>query len=79
MKPERYGNLNGDSGVRNYAIGPDFIAVQFLDPTVYVYNYGRPGRAHVDRMKELAAEGRGLGAYISRYVREEFASKQLSW
>jgi hypothetical protein len=79
MKPERYANLNGDSGVAYYATGPDFIAVQFLDSTTYIYDYDRPGREHVDRMKELAAEGRGLGTYISQHVHKEFASKQLSW
>ena len=79
MKPERYRNLSGDSGVSCYATGPDFIAVQFQDSTVYIYNYDRPGGVHVDRMKALAADGRGLGSYISRYVRKSFAWKQSSW
>lgn len=51
---EHYLNLNGDSGVTRYAIGRDFIRVQFRDPTIYVYDYVRPGKHHVDRMKELA-------------------------
>ena len=79
MKPERYRNLSGDSGVTYYAIGPDFIAVQFHDPTVYIYDHTRPGRAHVEQMKVFAVGGRGLGSYITRHVRKAFARKQASW
>lgn len=79
MKPERYRNLNGDSGVTHYAIGADFIAVQFQDPSVYIYDYLRPGRPHVEEMKVLATAGRGLGTYISRHVRKAFARKRHSW
>jgi hypothetical protein len=79
MKPERYRNLNGDSGVTYYAIGSDFIAVQFQDPNVYIYDNIRPGLAHVERMKALAAGGRGLGSYISQHVRKAFTRKQKSW
>jgi hypothetical protein len=57
MKPERYRSFNGDSGVTYYALGPDFVAVQFQDPTVYVYDDTRPGRTHVQKMKALAAGG----------------------
>ena len=78
-KPERYRNLSGDSGVTYYAIGPDFIAVQFDDPTVYFYDHTRPGPAHVEQMKTLAVGGRGLGTYINRHVRKAFARKQGSW
>ena len=79
VKPERYRNLNGDSGVTYYAIGPDFIAVQFQDSNVYIYDHTRPGLAHVERMKALASGGRGLGSYISQRVRKAFARKQRSW
>jgi len=79
MKPERYRNLNGDSGVTYYSLGPNFIAVQFQDPTVYVYDDTRPGHTHVEKMKVLAADGRGLGTYISQRVRKAFARKQGSW
>jgi hypothetical protein len=53
MRPERYRNLNGDSGVTQCHVGPDFIAVQFQEPTVYIYDGARPGRHHVARMKAL--------------------------
>lgn len=77
--PERYRNLNGDSGVSHYAIGVDFIAIQFGDPIVYVYDYVRPGRDRVEKMKELAGAGRGLGTYVNKHVRKAFARKQRAW
>lgn len=73
---ERYLNLNGDSGVTYYDTGPDFIRVQFQDSTIYVYDHIRPGKHHVDRMKELAMSGRGLGTYISQHVRKAYARKE---
>jgi hypothetical protein len=79
MTPERYQNLNGDSGVTHYAIGSDFIAVQFRDSTVYLYYWVRPGRSHVEQMMAHAIAGRGLGTYISRHVRKAFARKQQNW
>jgi hypothetical protein len=79
MTPERYGNLNGDSGVTHYAIGSDFIAVQFRSATVYVYDWFRPGRGHVERMTAHALAGRGLGTYISQHVKKAYARKQPNW
>jgi hypothetical protein len=79
MTPQRYRNLNGDSGVTHYAIGADFIAVQFKDATVYIYDSVRPGRSHVEQMTAHAVAGRGLGTYISRHVRKAYARKQQHW
>jgi hypothetical protein len=79
MRPERYLNLSGNSGVTNYAVGPGFVAVQFQDPTIYIYDETRPGKIHVDKMKALAVAGRGLGSYISQHVQKSFARKQASW
>ncbi len=79
MTPERYQNLSGNSGVTMYAIGDDFIAVQFTEATVYVYDAVRPGAQHVTAMTALALAGRGLGTYISKNVRKEFSRKQVSW
>jgi hypothetical protein len=79
MKPEPYRNLAGDSGVTAYAIGSDFIAVQWKPPAVYVYDDVRPGREHVETMKALAESGRGLGTYISQHVGKAYARKQIAW
>lgn len=79
MTQVRYGNLSGESGVTHFAIGTDFVAVQFETPTVYVYDYDRPGRITVEQMKSFALAGRGLGTYISRHVREAYARALDSW
>ena len=72
---QRYLNRSGESGVVAYELGPDSIAVRFVDGSVYVYDASQPGVAEVDEMKRLAQAGRGLSAYISRVVRENYARK----
>lgn len=67
-----YGNVSGDSGVRAYELGADFIRVQFKDRGPYTYSYRTAGRAHVETMKTLAQTGRGLSTYISRYVKDRY-------
>jgi hypothetical protein len=79
MKPQRYQNLQGDSGITYFASGPDWIAVQFKGPVVYVYDGTRPGKTHVEQMKALAIAGRGLGTYISQNVGANYARKQQGW
>jgi len=65
---ERYRNLSGDSGVRHYAIGEDFIEVMFEDnPTIYIYNYSINGEHHIEKMKSLARSGKGLCTYITEH------------
>ena len=34
---EPYKNLGGDSGIKAYEIGSDFIRVQFLNESIYLY------------------------------------------
>lgn len=70
-----YENLHPNSGVTAYEIGDEYIAVQFKSGDTYLYTYHKPGRQHVEQMKELAAQGRGLSTYISRVVRDDFESK----
>jgi murein tripeptide amidase MpaA len=67
--------LGGGSGVRFYALGPSFIRVWFKDGDGYEYDHVRPGRKHVDAMKRLAEEGRGLATYINQHVRANYARK----
>lgn len=75
MDRKPYGNHAGNSGVRYYALGPASIRIWFMDGGSYEYDHRRPGRAHVEAMKRLAAEGRGLATYINRHVRESYARK----
>lgn len=72
-----YRNLNGNSSVVAYESANDSIHVVFKSGACrnYLYNYLRPGKAVVDRMKALAAQGYGLNSYISTTVKSNFAEK----
>lgn len=55
---QRYRNLSGDSGVTHYAIGEDFIEVEFTaKSTIYIYSNSVNGEHHVEKMKSLAISG----------------------
>lgn len=70
-----YANSNGNSGVVAYEIGREAIVVEFRHGGKYVYDYETTGRDHVEDMKVLALEGRGLASYINKHVRNLFAAK----
>ena len=65
---KRYANASGHSGVVAYETSPGAIDVQFRDGNVYRYTHASAGRSTVERMKQLAASGRGLATYITRHV-----------
>jgi len=68
---ETYRNLSGNSGVQAYEIGPAYIIVKFSGTArTYIYSYRKAGSDHVEQMKVLARQGRGLGTYINKYVRD---------
>ena len=69
---ERYRNLGGNSGIREYEIGPDSIKVSFPGKEPYLYTHRSAGQIHIERMKRLAVAGRGLGTYISKYVGDKY-------
>lgn len=70
-----YRNLSGNSGVRAYEAGSDYIKVQFQDGAVYLYNNNVTGAGNVEHMKRLAAAGSGLNSFISTHVRKAYARK----
>jgi hypothetical protein len=52
---EKYGKSGVDQGVTHYEIHDTYIMVKFKhNPTIYKYSYRKPGRKHVEKMKELA-------------------------
>lgn len=72
-----YKNLSGKSGVLTYETGKTYIRIKFAgDPKVYTYNYLRPGKETVERMKDLALKGRGLSDFILEHVGVNFASNK---
>jgi len=67
---ETYRNLSGNLGVQTYEIGPAYITVKFSGTArTYTYSYRKAGSGHVEQMKVLARQGRGLGGYINRHVK----------
>jgi hypothetical protein len=71
---KRYGNKHGNSGVRRFEAGPDYIVVHFNN-VYYLYSHKAPGLEKVDHMKALAGQGRGLSSYISQEIKEDFEKK----
>lgn len=61
------------SGVAMYEAGLDYIKIKFSKGTgIYTYSYHKAGKEHVERMKELAALGRGLNTYINEHTKNLF-------
>ena len=71
---KKYGRLSGDSGVVAYQVADEAIEVRFVDGKIYRYSHASTGVAHIERMKLLASQGRGLSTYISKYVRNRYES-----
>ena len=72
-----YKNLSGKSGVLAYEVGRTFIRVKFSgDTMVYTYDYKRPGKDLVERMKEHALKGKGLSEFIIEHVGANFSSNK---
>jgi hypothetical protein len=72
---KRYAGHAGETGIVAYEPEPEAIAVRFKNRYVYVYDYRTTGWAKVERMKQLAAQGRGLSTFISQHVRGAYARK----
>ncbi len=65
-----YRNLSNDSGVHSFEIGIDFIRVKFSGTSrVYTYSYSSAGEAHIEQMKLLALNGKGLNSYINKHTK----------
>lgn len=74
MAFEKYKNKQTNSGVTAFEMNKEQISVLF-DDMVYVYTYSITGRKHVEKMKRLAKQGKGLSTYISRNVKEKYQEK----
>lgn len=67
-----YKNLGGNSNIRVFSIGADYIDVQFNGGAVYRYSYRSAGKEKVEQMKLLAVNGCGLNSYIMRNARKDY-------
>ena len=70
-----YKNLNDNSGIVAYAIGDDYIDVEFNSGGVYRYTEASVGSENFAIMKALAIAGAGLNAFINKYVRFKYANR----
>ncbi len=73
---EPYRNIKGNSGVRAYEIGPDYVTIEFSDGAVYRYTYASAGEENVERMKGLAEAGQGLNTFLSTNVMKLYERKE---
>lgn len=73
---EKYKNLSGDSPIVEFEIGTDSISIKFKDGWIYIFNGVRPGALQVEKLKSLAAAGKGLSGYLSSNVGKNFFSKR---
>lgn len=69
---EQYKNLGGNSNIRAFTIGNDYVDVVFNGGKSYRYSYRSAGMAKVEQMKRLAHQGYGLNSYIMRYARMDY-------
>ncbi len=69
---EQYPNKASDSGVTGFKSGADFIDVKFVGGRIYRYTYQSAGKRPIEIMKRLAAKGKGLSDYISKFVKDKF-------
>jgi len=70
---QTYADVNNDSGVSSYDIRAMSIEVWFnRDAVSYVYSYSSAGEYHVEHMKKLAINGKGLNTYINNYVKRDY-------
>ena len=69
---ERYLNLGGNSNIKEYSIGQDYIDVVFGSGSLYRYSYKSAVKDKVEQMKILARKGVSLNSYIMRCARMDY-------
>lgn len=69
----KYANKGRNSGIESYETGDNYILIKFYkkqnsktQKPYYLYDYETTGKAHVENMKTLAKNGKGLNSYIMK-------------
>ena len=70
-----YKNTSKNSGIISYSIGANYIKIVFKDGEAYLYSHKSAGKTHINKLKALAKEGKGLTTYINQHVKEKYESK----
>jgi hypothetical protein len=67
---------DGKSGVKRYAIGDDFIWLDFGSSDIYLYNYEVTGKEAVEKLKIFAQLGMKLTTFLNTSdVKNMYAKK----
>jgi len=70
--------VGGDTGISHYEILEDGVILKFHDrDDLYLYNYSRPGKTHVEQMIKYAKKDLELNSYVNRHVRDNYADKWI--
>ena len=72
---QKYKNLGGNSSIRYYEAGNDFIRVLFSDGKTYVYTSQKAGAEKIKIMKILAEIGQGLNSKKKKNARTAYSAK----
>lgn len=67
---------NGKSGIKRYALGDEFIWVDFGGSNVYLFDYNITGQEAVEQMKLFARAGMKLTSFLNvSGVKNRYAKK----
>jgi len=72
---KKYKGKSGNNGVTAYEILEKEIILEFKYKDLYLYDYTKPGKKHVEQMKILAEDGKGLTKYVNQNVRDNYKEK----
>ena len=72
---KKYKGISGNNGITSYEILDRGIVLEFRYKDLYLYDYTRPGKKHVEQMKILAEVGKGLTTYVNQKVRDNYKEK----
>ncbi len=68
----KYKNLNGNSSVRYFEYGEDYITILFNSGDYYLYTINSVGWENLEAMIWHAKQGYGLSGYINRNCRNDY-------
>lgn len=81
LEPHRstfsYANLGGNSSIRGYDHGDEWMLVLFSDGNRYLYTVKSTTPESIGEMKRLASIGKGLNSYIMRLQRMNYAGRNV--
>ena len=75
MELENYSGFSSGGGVTGYKFLREGLILQFKSGDLYLYDYKKPGKYHIEIMKTLAKQGKGLTTYVNQNVRENYKEK----